>query len=67
MLHKVLDGQSDFLFFYKLFKPAYAILLLLANAQEPRHEISKNVICATSKASDEPAHKLSLIRTFASR
>ena len=23
---------------------------------EPRHEISNNVVCATSKASDQPAH-----------
>ena len=29
--------------------------------------ISKNVVCATSKASDQPAHTRSLIRTFASR
>ena len=33
---------------------------------EPRHEISNNVICATSKGSDQPAHKRSLIRAFAS-
>ena len=29
---------------------------------EPQHEISNNVVCATSKASDQPAHKRSLIR-----
>ena len=23
---------------------------------EPKHEISNNVVCATSKASDQPAH-----------
>ena len=34
---------------------------------EPVHEISNNVICATSKASDQPAHTRSLIRAFASR
>ena len=34
---------------------------------EPVHEISKNVVCATSKASDQPAHTRSLIRAFASR
>ena len=33
---------------------------------ERRHEISKNVVCATSKASDQPAHKCILIRAFAS-
>ena len=34
---------------------------------EPVHEISNNVVCATSKASDQPAHTPSLIRPFASR
>ena len=34
---------------------------------EPVHEISNNAVCATSKASDQPAHTRSLIRAFASR
>ena len=34
---------------------------------EPVHEISNNVVCATSKTSDQPAHMRSLIRAFASR
>ena len=34
---------------------------------EPVHEISNNVVCATSKATDQPAHTRSLIRAFASR
>ena len=38
-----------------------------AHNYEPRHEISNNVVCATSKGSDQPAHVRSLIRTFASR
>ena len=35
---------------------------------EPRQEISNNnvILCATSKASDQPAHTRSLIRAFAS-
>ena len=32
---------------------------------ELRHEISYNVVCATSKASDQPVHTPSLIRAFA--
>ena len=32
---------------------------------EPRHEISNNVVCATSKGSDQPAHTRRLIRAFA--
>ena len=34
---------------------------------EPRHEISNNVVCATSKASDQPVHMRSLIKAFAIR
>ena len=33
---------------------------------EPRHKISNNVVCVTSKASDQPAHMRKLIRAFAS-
>ena len=36
-------------------------------AIEPVHEISNNVVCVTSKPSDQPAHMCSLIRAFASR
>ena len=32
---------------------------------EPVHEISKNVVCATTKTSVQPAHLRSLIRAFA--
>ena len=39
----------------------------LLQTYEPRHEISNNVVCATSKGSDQPAHTRSLIRAFASR
>ena len=38
-----------------------------AETYEPRNEISNNVVCATSKASDQPANTRSLIRAFASR
>ena len=34
---------------------------------EPRHDISNNVVCATSKGSDQPAHTRGLIGAFASR
>ena len=34
---------------------------------EPWHGISNNVVNATSKASDQPAHMRSLIRALASR
>ena len=38
----------------------------IVNIFEPRHGISNNVVCATSKASDQPARTRSLIRAFAS-
>ena len=34
---------------------------------EPQHEIPNNVVCATSKGSDQPVHTRSLIRAFACR
>ena len=39
----------------------------IQNSFEPQHEISKNVVCASSKASDQPAQTHRLIRAFASR
>ena len=39
----------------------------IANIYEQRHDISNNVVCATIKASDQPAHMHSLIRAFACR
>ena len=41
--------------------------ITIERVNEPWHEISNNVVCATSKASDQPAHTRSLIRAFASR
>ena len=56
---------------------SYCILLPVFNTSflkiyikfkiEPVHEISSNMVCATSKASDQPAHMRRLIRAFASR
>ena len=40
---------------------------LVMRAFEPQHEISNNVVCATSKASDQPTLAHRLIRVFASR
>ena len=38
----------------------------LKTINEPQHENSNNVVCATNKASDQPAHMRRLIRAFAS-
>ena len=49
----------------------YLLLLQLLRLghikNEPWHGISNNIVCVTSKASDQPAHTCSLIRAFASR
>ena len=45
----------------------YAALIGVDYTIEPVHDISNNVVCATTKASDQPAHTRSLIRAFASR
>ena len=42
-------------------------IIPLPSLYEPQHEISNNVVFATNKASDQPAHMRSLIRAFASR
>ena len=36
-------------------------------ANEPGHEISNNMVCATSKGLEQAAHVLGLIRAFSSR
>ena len=53
---------NDTLHYYFVYPFGWAKL-----SYEPVHEISNNVVCATSKASDQPAHTRSLIRAFASR
>ena len=43
------------------------IMMLLEEITETCHEISNNVVCATSKGSDQTAHTRSLIRALTSR
>ena len=69
--------DPDLLLFAGLFKLADEPdnlpkpLLLLKSVEkrqyEPSHEISNNVVCATSKASDQPGHTRSLIRASTNR
>ena len=49
-----------------LYRSNYIYISHLHVLNEPEHEISNNVVCTTSKASDQPAHTHSLIRAFAS-
>ena len=50
-----------------LYRSSYIYTSHLHVLNAPVHEISNNVVCKTSKASDQPAHTQSLIRAFASR
>ena len=43
------------------------VMLFVKKTFEPLHEISNNVVCATSKGSDQPAHTRRLSRAYASR
>ena len=42
-------------------------VLSISTINEPWHEISNNVVCATNKDLDQPVHMRSLIRAIASR
>ena len=48
-------------------EPLIVKLYISDSLFELRYEISNNVVCATSKASDKPAHMRSQIRDFARR
>ena len=48
-------------FYSAIFKLDIVLLI------EPQHEIFNNVVCVTSKASDQTVHTRSLTRAFASR
>ena len=50
-----------------MFSSSMVVVLISVERFEPVHEISNNLVCATSKASDQPAHTRSLIRAFACR
>ena len=58
---------SKFKYFSSLCEPCLTHVSVEKKENEPVHEISNNVACATSKASDQPVHMRSLIRAFATR
>ena len=62
MLYSSMDNGTMYLpsggVFCKCHKGLASVVSLLL---DPRHEISSNVVCATSKGSDQPAHTRSLI------
>ena len=58
------DTQADI---SDAFNTVYRQLDEILNINEPVHEISNTMVCATRKPSVQPAHMRSLIRAFASR
>ena len=64
---KCVSSEVEIISFPKILSPLGEGIVASVNAIEPVIEISNNVVCATSKASDQPAHTCSLIRAFASR
>ena len=63
----VFPNHTHLLFGIVVIKPINIILSNCIIIIEPVHEIFNNVVCATSRASDQPEHTRSLIRAFASR
>ena len=63
----VYSGPKIFTFSNSVDPDEVQMYAVFHNNIEPVHEISNNVICATSKGSDQPAHTRTLIRAFASR
>ena len=69
--------ESCYIFFMKEFTGSlrekcnfvliYSRNLFFAPINGPQYEISNNVVCASAKGLDQPAHMRSLIRSFASR
>ena len=67
-MRSALDSSFVWEFTYKGEKLFHlTVELVRVKIIEPRHEISNNVVCATSKGTDQPVHMCSLIRAFASR
>ena len=64
ILYKCLSDKT--MFFNSCFFKWLCVFGLYHLTYERQHEISNNVVCATSKASDQPTHTHSLIRVFAS-
>ena len=63
-----MDGQTHRQHEYSIPHKQFARQFFkVSTTYEPRHKISINVVFATSKGSDQPAHTRSLIRAFASR
>ena len=61
------DIEMKMLYFVILYATLLWMSLHYNTKYEPQHEISNNVVCATSKASVQPAHMHSLISAFAGR
>ena len=67
VLGSFLPSSTFFFCFFVFCLFSFTMQHQLVVINEPVHEISNNVVCATSKAPDQPAHTRSLIGAFASR
>ena len=61
-IYPIFTTDAFSLYYFKPIRESYSV-----HINEPVHEMTNNVVCATSKAPDQPAHKRRLIRAFASR
>ena len=67
LLH-ILYERSYMLFMRQMrYRLIYSRNAFFAPINGPQYEISNNVVCASTKGLDQPAHMYSLIRAFASR
>ena len=67
LLH-ILYERSYIFFMRKMqFRPDIQPDAFFAPINGPQYEIPNNVVCASTKGLDQPAHMCSLIRAFASR
>ena len=64
-----MDGQTHIIVIkmHSIGRAIFDLQTRIVFVFEPVHEISNDVVCATSKVSDQPAHTRSLIRAFPSR
>ena len=66
LLHILYERSYMFFMSQMQFRPDIQPYCILAPINGPQYEISNNVVCASTKGLDQPAHLRSLIRAFAS-
>ena len=67
LLHILYERSYRFFMRQMQFRPDIQPYGFFAPINGPQNEISNNVVCASTKGLDQPAHMCRLIRAFASR